>query len=502
MGDVCIVNLYPLQECCPGKPWQTVSPLLVAIVVLVGCSRGLSPEYGASKGTTGKSGINGFGALRQSFEANGWKTRDIGRLSNRLDSLDAIVWIPTTHQAYESPAIMWLHDWLGDRPRTLIYILPDEGNEDRYWETARDAAPPDQRLEYRRRHARAISDVLNGPYGHVNQQVDEVDRFWFKAKIRRDPRPRWEILPQVTKSSTNTQQPSLPKVVVNYFSTDWAEEGYELADGDLTIQPLVSDVEGNPLAVRIVSTRNSDTQSHTDTETAAVTESESADNDVATMDDDYEYMKEWMDPIEWQRMQRRQIDGFAIGDSQIIVVAGGSMVTNFGMVTDQGAELAKRLLAETIRKNESSPPRVGFITSGVSGVPVSDASDRPEMVVGMQLFTVWPLSIVTFHLAVMGIIACLILLPIFGRPRKLKEKSNSDFADHINAVALLLQRSGGEHYARQRISEYFRRVRGETAGPWVMPLPITTTPATKPSTEDSDTASDPAPEPRKDSDES
>jgi len=443
--------------------------LIGMMVVIAGCTRGLTPEYGDSKGTRGVKGINGFGTLRKSFESNGWNTRDVTRLSERLQSLDAIVWIPTTHEAVEGNAVRWLHDWLGDQPRTLIYIIPDEGNEARYWEQARELAPPQQRLEYRRRHARAITDLMNGPYGGSAAGSEEIDRLWFKARMLRNPRPRWQILPHWTAIT--------PSNAVFLASADWTEGGYELGDNDLQMHPLVSDSQGNPLAVRIFTPDQPLNDDAVEVDPAPV-----AELNEEWMDQQWLEESEWMEDSQAAQLRNRRRSGYGIGDSEVIVVAGGSLVANFGLVTDEGRQLAKLLLAESAKRADPAKPRVGFITSGFSGVPVSSPSDQPQMASGMELLTVWPLSIITIHLTLMGIIACMILLPIFGRPRKLREKSNSDFADHINAVAALLHRTNGEHYARQRISEYFRKVRGETAGPWVMPLPVVVTPPPKPVT--------------------
>lgn len=507
--------------------YRTIGTFLLLFPVLgwVGCSGGLTPEYGDSKGNRGNKGINGFGALRKSFESNGWKTRDVSRLSERLDSLDAIVWIPTTHQAYEVPAVQWLHDWLGNRPRTLIYVLPDEGNEVRYWDMARDLAPPQQRLEYRRRYARAVADLMNGPYGYSRSSSAEIDRLWFKARMRRQSHPRWEVLPHRTVLSVSpaatTNRPSYRS---SSAPVDWSSDGYNLADDDLHMQPLASDSKGNPLAVRIftpqkvaadevlLETSVPDNQIDIFQPNTAADKDAAAEFDVDWEDEDWMEDEEWTDDTQWERLLRRRSGGYGIGDSEVIVVAGGSLIANFGIVTDQGRELTKRLLIESGKRADPGAPRVGFITSGFAGVPVSESGDQPQLASGMELLTVWPLSIITIHLAMMGIIACFILLPIFGRPRKLKEKSNSDFAEHINAVGALLQRGNGEQYARQRISEYFRKVRGETSGPWVMPLQhiVTTPPKPVAATEvapmrDPNTPASltqPTPEPRKDSHES
>jgi hypothetical protein len=44
-----------------------------------------------------------------------------------------------------------------------------------------------------------------------------------------------------------------------------------------------------------------------------------------------------------------------------------------------------------------------------------------------------------------------------------------DLGHHLDAVAALMKRVGGESYARGRISDYMKRMHGETSGPWVLP---------------------------------
>jgi hypothetical protein len=87
----------------------------------------------------------------------------------------------------------------------------------------------------------------------------------------------------------------------------------------------------------------------------------------------------------------------------------------------------------------------------------------------MELLTVWPMSLVTMHGVILGLVICLMLMPIFGRPKRIRRSKQSHFGDHLDAVAALMNRTGGERYARARISEYMKRMHGETSGPWVLP---------------------------------
>jgi hypothetical protein len=91
------------------------------------------------------------------------------------------------------------------------------------------------------------------------------------------------------------------------------------------------------------------------------------------------------------------------------------------------------------------------------------------MASGMELLTVCPMSLVTMHGVMLGLVICLMLLPIFGRPRKIQRARHSNFGDHLDAVAALMNKAGGERYARARISEYMKRMHGETTGPWILP---------------------------------
>jgi len=387
-----------LTERHPSRCWSIAGLLLVLLLSIAsGCGGDLSTEYARSKGRSGTHSINGLATLRQSFEKEAWNSRDLHRLNDRLQSLDALVWTPTLHKADESQAVDWLQQWLLERPRTLIYVLPDMGSEQAYWDSARELAPADQRMEYRRRSARALSRAMTQWSAGAIDPLDDsllIERPWFRSQRRVGMSPGWEIIARDNLSSGEVWQ-------------------YE---------PLLETADGAALVMRI------------------------------SRDD-------------WAGDASLHSDS---GASQILVVAGGSLLTNLALTTSTGQEVARTLLVQSAAIAPSEARRIGFLRSGPEGVAVSD-SDEPPAHSGMELLTVWPLSLITMHLALIAIVACLSVLPIFGRPRRVKERSPSDFADHIRAVAALMHRTGGEAYAASRISDYFRRIRGETAGPWVLP---------------------------------
>lgn len=421
----------------------TVALVLLTLTSLLGCGQDLPTEYGKTLGGEGLKSINGFGTLRESLELNGWRTRDIRQLSDRLQQLDAIVWVPTTATPPNLSTLDWFAEWLRSGPRTLIYVLADPGSESEYWESVAALATPAQRLELRRRAAARLAEEMTDKHWGTQGDDHYLDLTWFAARWRGQATPAWEIVPQVPPTSFGSVNGPAPATgpVYRPFTGDSSESIFgddrpiQPVDIDLLrMTPLAHAEDGTPLAVRI--------------------DSEPARPYVPSSDGTFTSA-----PI-----------GFA--PSRVIVVAGGSLINNFAVAQHeqpQGRRLVRKLIQELGQSAQSSPPRVGFLVSGPQGVPIAQpGDDKPSTGSGSEWLTVWPLSLITLHLAVIGIVACLILLPIFGRPRPLRQSSTGDFADHIHAVAQLMKRTGGEALARERINEYFRKVRGETTGPWVI----------------------------------
>lgn len=407
------------------------------MVILAGCDQSLRTDYGSIRGVGGDESINGFGALRRSYESSGWSTQEVSRLNDRLAQLDAILWVPVVRDTIYDDAINWFDAWLANKPRTLVYVVPDGGCEASYMEVAGKLAAPEQRFEYRRRLARLQTDAMleamrdspmenrwfslkrvvddlrvGGKVGDWNGELNELRQANHREPGNRSLPIVYEVLPPAPLTNVNAGTPSpspSPSSVVTTSAVSTAS--------DVKHEVLLSAVDGSPAIVRLTSER-------------------------------------------W-------------GESQVIVVGSGSMVSNFSLTTPLGQQLAAKLIEQTGKQ----PGSMGVLSTAIGGAPVSDQAAEITAVTGMELFTVWPLSLIMLHLAVLGIVACMILLPIFGRPRESEAVSSTDFGDHIDAVAALMSRSGGEDYARRRVSDYMRRIRGETSGPWVMqetkpPTPI------------------------------
>ena len=420
--------------------WRT-SLLFSILPFAVGGCGGPETSYGPSAGRVGRVSLNGFGALRRAYENAGFRATDIRRLGDRAAGHDVIVWTPETSGTIAEPVGRWFESWLAAGPRTLVYVLPDSGSEAEYWIAATELAPPKQRLEYRRRSARSMNERLAWRI----RRGEAYDEGWFRVEPLERRIPLDEpsgpgdaaVEFRISAIGPAEESPRPPSPVTKAgrgMSTGPSSTNFFFArdtwksSAEPRLETLAGAVSGVPAVARVTSDR-------------------------------------------WPR-------------SQILVVAGGSLVTNFAFSRPANRELAGRLIAASTPDQLGANPSAtatekgqdvsaGFLTSGWDGVRVREARPEVPQATGMELLTTWPLSLVTIHAAILGLIACLMLAPVFGRPRRVVAKPSGSFAEHLDAVAALMYQTGGEAYARRRVSDYMKRVRGEIAGPWVLAEPST-----------------------------
>ena len=464
---------------CRTRTTAFLLVLTLCLTFLAGCSR-FHTDYGESKGITGKQSVNGFAALRELLEAppastgnevgsesQELKTRDLVRLSSRAEKLDAIVWIAQSWPPMNELMVRkWMNRWLQKKDRTVVFVVPDGGSTEVYFREAAELAIPGQRFEYRRRLAQQINDRLLDDESRSSVRVEG----WFEA----------------------TAMP------YRMFLDDRRVVDYDLADDATQIvaenkNPGDQDSDGEDMA-------DDDTQSEVDEEELfaeinALLEDESEDSD-ADVDAS-------SDRTSFQSLLQETIDlGYSSSDSnsfdsdsrklttlarvrdenwsrsQVLVVASGGLLTNFAMTGQKSTALAEKIRAEIrdvsgvdqLSKNRRI--EVGFLSSDEMPIPISNASPGAPKSTGMEVLTTWPLSLVTMHGLFLGVVMCLMLLPAFGRPRNVRHNRTTHFGNHLSAMATLMRRNGGGAggvmFAKRKISQYLRVVRGETAGPWVL----------------------------------
>ncbi|WP_345682371.1 hypothetical protein [Novipirellula caenicola] len=408
----------------------------------------MSTKYGDSSGRNGTQSLNGFGALRESFKNAGFQHRDVSRLSKRVITNDALVWTPASFSGFSPRVTRWIDRWLAQGDRTLIFVIPDSGSETDYWIDASKLAPPEQRLEYRRRIAKSINRRIqsrlnrsatqsNGWFtttplsaGHPLTELDgewsetialesgETNSYTIEHQIEPYSKPKSakksaNTTTTATTTTATTTQGTTTQGTTTQGTTVFVGDNL-VTDTPVTLRPLLQDQSGTTVVAQVQSNR-------------------------------------------WN-------------GSQIIVVAGGSLLTNYAFTKPLAVQLADQLVLTSLPPSSSSPS-AGFISVDPLILPVSESKPGVPKASGWELLTTWPMSLVTVHAALLGLVICLMLLPSLGRARHVRYSVKGSFGDHLDAVAALMNRAGGEQFARHRISEYMRRIHGETQGPWVLPEP-------------------------------
>ena len=432
-----------------------VSVVIYALLMLIGSSvvgcSSLITEYGESDGVQGNKSLNGFGALRTAIseaktsEEVTINARNLSRLSTRAERFDTIVWIPTAWPPANQPAVTtWLNRWLRKGHKTIVFVVPDGGSTEAYFREAAALAPPEQRLEYRRRLANLINERLLEDESRRDLQWGD----WFVAEALTYRR----VLPDRRTSDYDLAEVPSPEITPD--------------DAEIDVDEIeIVDVDEEQLLAEI--------------------------DELLDTNDQAEPSAEIVDPIQFEPLRQEQANVSSDGkplttlaritdtrwtDSQILVVAGGGLVTNFAMTAAPANDLVSQVtesIIATAQVTDDQTIEVAFLSSDQAPIPVSSIQPGAPLATGMELLTTWPLSLVTMHGVFLGVVMCLMLLPVFGRARQVTYNRTTHFGNHLSAMAALMRRGNrkvdGTVFARSKISQYLRVVRGETSGPWVLP---------------------------------
>ena len=134
-------------------------------------------------------------------------------------------------------------------------------------------------------------------------------------------------------------------------------------------------------------------------------------------------------------------------DCQVIIASNGSTLFNQPLVNHENRKLAANIVDIC-----NNPDRTMILEGPTDGVEVRDTDASAPMM--LQAFTVWPINFLMIHATLLGILFCISVFPIFGRPRELASGAVSDFGKHIRAYGEMLNRASGTEYVRDRLRQY------------------------------------------------
>lgn len=400
-----------------GSRRSAVGWLATLALLLAGCGQ-VDDTYGRRSGAGGTSyaGTAVFGELVRSA---GHRVSSWSRISPKLEDYDVIVWFPDDLSPPQLHQRAALQDWLANgSERILIYVGRDFNDRDAYLQAAQRAAPAEQVWELERRRAEARSQ-----FGvRRTEQPDNEYARWFT--IERNLAPR-----RVTS-----------------FESDYAWE----ADGSQVDITLVSRLRPpTPADLAFIPT--------TPPMPAGMPNFSSEVNDARLMAEDRNLpdcdvlLTASGEPLIWSAWHADW------GDSQVIVVANSAFLLNLSLVNHEHRRLADQLIAQL-----PAQANVVFLESGPGGPPVHDFEGSQGSPTGLGLFLTWPLGLVLTHVVALGIIACFMMFPIFGRPQGEQAGGASDFGRHVAAVGELLTRANSQQYVLERLRHYHQHVRSES----------------------------------------
>jgi hypothetical protein len=141
--------------------------------------------------------------------------------------------------------------------------------------------------------------------------------------------------------------------------------------------------------------------------------------------------------------------------SQLIVVANGSFLLNLPLVNHEHRKLAAKLVNSC-----GQPGRVAFLEG--STIRVFDEEPTMRIPTGLEYFTIWPMGTILMHFAIVGIIGCFVMFPIFGRAKEQEPPVVDDFGHHVAAMGESLRKTADRDYAVQRVRFYHEHVRRDS----------------------------------------
>ncbi len=397
-----------IQEAKQRRMNPVAGAVMLGLLVLagtVGCGREFNrplEHYGGSNSYSRKS-VSGLTVFRELCEKQGFRTYEITSLSKRSHKLSAILWAPKDFRAPNEKEMNWFDEWLsGGSSRTLIFVGRDYSPVSHYWSQAAENAAPEDRRTFR----------LQQAYADIELEADrlrsesKLECDWFEQQLGRTVARRVEKFkgPWSRGLKANDTHIVLRGQLTpnsESRSSDWNDSVIEY--GSPTIKTLLARDDGTPL--------------------------------VSSMS-----YKAW-------------------GESQLILVANGSVLMNESLTNHGNVQIVERLIDRCSPKG-----RIGFLSNANETlIRLPWDEEEPK---GFEWLRVWPLSLIAIQGLFLGSIAMLAMLPIFGRPQRLPTPSTTDFGKHIEALGDLLAQSRDRNYALQRIADYFRDVRRDSASPW------------------------------------
>jgi hypothetical protein len=414
----------------------------VCIAFFCGCRSSLHHEYGESEGYEARQSPAAFSVFRNLCESQGRSTTTLRSFSPKAKTkLQSIVWTPDSFPTHLPATYNWIDDWLSQGDRTLVYVGRDFSPMDEYWALCKE---------------KLSQQEINGSqmiFAKEQQALEQSDLDRMRSTVRKQVATPWCLFDNTGAEHTRITQ----------FDGPWSND-VEPDQTRVFLRSFPIPYQADPIKN---TKKRFDTKSLDAPPTASnqdvprfkwqVTDQHMLDiiNSLSEEDlPEFEILLESSDG----RPLVAELTRIRWGQSRILLVTNGSLLSNVSMIHKGNREIAKRLV-DSLPKD-----KLAFLT-GKFDPPIrtSDQTDRQK---GFEMLTIWPLNVITLHVVFLGMLILLAVFPIFGRPKQLPQKSTRDFGQHVEAMGGLLYKSQDRFYALSTIADYFRHVKKDTTSPW------------------------------------
>ena len=445
-------------------PRQFSGWLLAALclggLMLTGCgSTVVDREWGAHAYPGKYSSVNGLGYLEKLCVQKGARFKEVHRLSPRLERTDCLILIADTMHPPAKEARDWMEEWLAAKTgRTIVLFGRDFDAAEVYLQETLHDQPTEKQVRARLDLAeiRVLrDDVL------FEQMSDDHFCRWFYVRTSKPQRTLEKFRGPWSEQLTG----QLKWPVRSYF---------DVCDPELrSQQPTWANLAKNTSTFRIPRAFRAGRRVPMP---PATPPANNPNRNVFTsywIPDDIGDAEEWEE--EWDMVP--EAEPLLVGDdgtplvmrlasedypgSQIITLANAAPLFNGMMVNEDMRTLCMRI-ADTIGEG-----RVAYLPYNEGGIQVSHIPDSEDEVAGLSVLMTWPLNILMAHLAFLGVLICIALFPILGRPQNLKDSNLSDFGQHAEAMGQMLQGTRDLPFALKLVADYLRVVRGEALPGWL-----------------------------------
>lgn len=411
------------------------------MLVCIGCNRQVRFEYGESEGYTAKCSPSGLTVFREMVKENGFDTYTVRSLSpGNMNRLNTIIWSPDAFPAHNAATYTWLTQWLSRGNRTLIYIGRDYSPNVDYWRDLSNSPPSQKAFDDPGSAARDWQAL-------ERSRLDRMRRTNRNSMIM--PWLRWNCSTHDMKQIQEFAGPLSKFVDASNSKIFLRTHPTAITENDETA--IKKEFDWRPNATKPVPTSNMYEKTWTpNDESQQQIISQILFNDAPKFSPD---LLAGDGRVLIGTLTRPEFLG-----GRVIVVANNSLFSNYSMLHESHRGIAGSIIKDLPKGG------VGFI-SGTSDPVVRD-NDSGEQQQGLELLTLWPLNVITIHAAILGLVTLIAAFPIFGRPKRLRQNSSTDFGQHITAVGKMLERTGDADFATRTIAEYFRKVKKDNASPW------------------------------------